>query len=205
MGGKRMKRVGLAISIGAAFCAVPAAQAADGPWMVRGRILHMQVDNGNDPEVPGSKVELSDKTFPEVDISYFFTRNIAAELVLTYPQKHDVTVGGSKIGTIKQLPPTLMLQYHFMPDATFRPYAGIGLNYTHISSVELSPGVDVDRSSTGVAFQLGADVKIADKWFLNFDGKKIVNRDREVTVNGVKLTTLKVDPLLLSVGAGYRF
>lgn len=200
-----MKRlVGLAISIGAAFCAAPAAQAADGPWMVRGRLLHMQVDNGNDPAVPGAKVELNDKTFPEVDITYFFTRNLAAELILTYPQKHDVLLNGSKIGSVKHLPPTLTLQYHFMPDATFRPYIGAGLNYTRFSSVSLPAGLDLERSSTGLALQIGADFKVADKWYLNFDVKKVYI-DTDVKSGGAKLTTLEIDPVLLSVGAGYRF
>ena len=202
------KIIGLAVLIGTAFGAAPGAQAADGPWMVRGRVLSMQNANGNDPNVAGAKVELKDKVFPEVDISYFFTKNIAAELILTYPQKHDVTVQGSKIGSLKHLPPTLTAQYHFMPDATFRPYAGVGLNYTLISSVDLTvPGVqktDVDRSSAGLAFQVGADVKMAAQWFLNLDVKKVYIKT-DVKLDGTKLTTLKIDPVLASVGVGYRF
>jgi outer membrane protein len=200
-----MKRIiGLAVLIGTALGAAPAAQAADGPWMVRGRVLSMQNDNGNDPAVAGAKVELKNKVFPEVDISYFFNKNIAAELILTYPQKHDVLLEGTKIGSLKELPPTLTAQYHFMPDATFRPYAGVGLNYTHISSVELPAGIDVKRSSTGAALQVGADVKMAPQWFFNFDVKKVYIKT-DVTVNGNKLTTLKIDPLLVSAGVGYRF
>ena len=61
-------------------------------------------------------MHVSSKTIPEIDISYFFTPNIAAELILTYPQKHDVTLDGNNIGTFKHLPPTLSLQYHFMPE-----------------------------------------------------------------------------------------
>lgn len=200
-----MKRlVGWAVSIGAAFCAAPAAQAADGPWMVRGRLLHMQVDNGNDPAVAGAKVELNDRTFPEVDISYFLGRSIALELILTYPQKHDVLLNGAKIGSLKHLPPTLTVQYHFMPEATFRPYVGAGLNYTRVSSVSLPAGLDVGRSSTGLALQLGADWKVAQAWYLNFDVKKVYI-DVDVKSGGAKLTTLAIDPLLASIGLGYRF
>lgn len=200
-----MKRLaGLAISIWAALCAAPAAQAADGPWMVRGRLLHMQVDNGNDPAVAGAKVELNDRTFPEVDISYFLGRSIAVELILTYPQKHDVLLNGAKIGSLKHLPPTLTVQYHFMPDATFRPYVGAGLNYTRVSSVSLPTGLDVERSSTGFALQLGADLRVADAWYLNFDVKKVYI-DVDVKSGGAKLTTLAIDPVLASIGLGYRF
>ena len=197
------KMIGLAVLIGTAFGAASGAQAEEGPWMVRGRIINMQVANGNDP---AASVAVDNKVFPEVDISYFFTRNIAAELILTYPQEHDVTVQGSKIGTLKHLPPTLTVQYHFMPEATFRPYAGVGLNFTWISDVKLPgvPGADVDRTSVGPALQVGADVKLADKWFFNVDVKKVYIKT-DVTVNGAKLTTLHIDPLLASVGIGYRF
>jgi outer membrane protein len=202
------KIIGLAALVGAALGAAPSAQAADGPWMVRGRVLSLQADNTNDPENAGAKVEASNKVFPEVDISYFFTKNIAAELILTYPQKHDIKVGGAKVGSVKELPPTLTAQYHFMPDSAFRPYAGAGLNYTLFSSVDLSglpAGFDVKRSSVGPAVQVGADYKIADQWFLNADIKKVYIKTDVTTPTGAKFTTLKIDPLLLSVGVGYRF
>ena len=77
---------------------------------------------------------------PEFDITYFFTPNIAAELILTYPQKHDVELGGTGIGSVKHLPPTLTLQYHFNPTGTIRPYVGLGANYTRFSSVDLDAG-----------------------------------------------------------------
>jgi outer membrane protein len=198
------KIIGLAVLVGTALGAAPSAQAADGPWMVRGRVLSFQADITNDPAVAGAKVEVDNTVFPEVDFTYFFTKNIAAELILTYPQKLDVTLEGTKIGSLKALPPTLTVQYHFMPDATFRPYVGVGVNVTLISSVDLPSGVDVDSSSVGPAVQIGADVKMADKWFLNFDLKKVYIKT-DVTVSGAKLTTLKIDPLLASVGVGYRF
>lgn len=116
--------------------------------------------------------------------------------MLTYPLSHDVKVGGNDIGSVKRLPPSLLLQYHFTPKSTFKPYVGAGLNYTHFSSVDLDiPGVEIDRHSFGVAWQVGVDIRLAKQWYLNFD----------VHVNGAKLTTLEVDPLPYNVGIGYRF
>ncbi|MCP2936874.1 hypothetical protein NK983_29725, partial [Salmonella enterica subsp. enterica serovar Typhimurium] len=85
------------------------ANAADeGNWMVRARALYMNPDNDNSGGLGlPIDVEAENKTFPEIDITYFFTKNIAAELILTYPQKHDVELGGVGIGSIKHLPPTL--------------------------------------------------------------------------------------------------
>jgi outer membrane protein len=146
------------------------AQADEGNWMVRARALHMNPDNGNSGglNLP-IDVKAENKTFPEIDITYFFTPNIAAELILTYPQKHDVDLGGTGIGSVKHLPPTLTLQYHFNPTGTIRPYAGLGLNYTRFSSVNLDAGpvlggsvpLKIDRSSVGFAAQVGADFQIA--------------------------------------------
>ena len=140
--------------------------------------------------------------------------NLAAELILTVPQKHDVELGGVNIGSVKHLPPTLTLQYHFNPEGSVRPYAGIGLNYTRFSSVKLDAGtvlggsvpLTMDRSSFGWAAQLGVDIRLAPQWFLNLDAKYVkIDSDIEVKGAGVPVTKLDIDPLLLSVGLGYRF
>ena len=97
------------------------AMADEGLFMVRVRALNMNVENGNSPSVPGAKVEINNKTFPEIDFVYNLTRNISTELVLTYPQKHDVSLQGVKIGSVKHLPPILLLQYQFLPGESFNP------------------------------------------------------------------------------------
>lgn len=180
------------------------AQAQESPWMMRLRALNMQVDNGNSPEVAGAKVEVNNKTFPEIDFAYNFTKNWAAELVLTYPQKHDVTLQGARIGTVKHLPPTLMLQYQFAPGTAVNPYVGVGLNHTRFMSVSLPTGVTIDKSSTGLAWQVGGDIEISRNLYLNVDFKK-VKIETDVKVNGAKLTVLGVDPNLISIGIGWRF
>lgn len=199
-----MKKAVLGVfAVAAAMAAVPAVAAGDGesPWLVRLRALHMHVDNDTSR---GVDLELDDKTFPEIDVSYFFTPNLAAELILTYPQKHNVDLNGAGIGSIKHLPPTLLLQYHFMPDSRFKPYVGAGLNYTRITDVNLPSGVSVDRNSLGFAVQAGFDYKLSKHWYLNVD-VKYLDIDTDVRVGGAKLTTLEVDPVLYSVGLGYRF
>jgi outer membrane protein len=181
-----------------------AAMAEESPWQVRVRALRMQVDNGNSPSVSGARVEINDKTFPEIDVAYNFTRNISAELVLTYPQKHDVLLQGAKIGTIKHLPPALMLQYQFSPGEKINPYVGAGLNYTRFMSASLPAGITTDSSSTGFALQVGADFEVAKNTYVNLDFKR-VNIETDIKVAGAKLTTLKVDPNLISIGIGWRF
>ena len=178
--------------------------AEENPWQVRVRALRMQVENGNSPDVAGAKVEINDKTFPEIDFAYNFTRNVSAELVLTYPQKHDVSLQGAKIGSVKHLPPTLLLQYQFLPGEKINPYVGAGLNYTRFMSTNLPAGITTDKSSAGFAIQVGADFEVAKNTYVNLDFKR-VNIETDVKVSGAKLTTLKVNPNLISMGIGWRF
>lgn len=208
---------GIAAVAASTFMFAGGAQAAEGDWLVRVRALYMDPSNDNSTTavVPAlGEVKAEDKLFPEVDISYFFTPNIAAELILTVPQKHDVELGGVDIGSVKHLPPTLTLQYHFNPTGTVRPYAGVGLNYTRFSGVKLDAGtvlggsvpLKVDRSSVGWAAQIGVDIQLAPQWFLNLDAKYVkIDTDISVKGAGIPVTRLDIDPVLLSVGLGYRF
>ena len=197
-------------SVVVALIAVASAQALaqESPWLVRARAVQIEPDNKSSP-VGGvgaaDTIRVSNKTIPELDISYFFTPNFAAELILTYPQKHDVTLAGTKIGSFKHLPPTLSAQYHFAPGATFNPYVGVGVNYTRISSVKLLNGAaDLENDSVGLALQAGVDFRLDEHWSLNADIKR-VNIRSDVIVGGANISHLKVDPMLFGLGVGYRF
>ena len=170
-----------ALTSGAAF-----AQQAESPWLVRVRAVHL--DSAN-KDSTGLGLSVNNKTIPEVDISYFFNKNVAAELILTVPQKHDLSssVLGGRIGSLKHLPPSLLLQYHF--DAPgFKPYVGAGVNYTRFSNVNLPAGVDIDRNSWGGALQVGVDIPLSKNLYLNFDVKKVYIKT-DVFAGGAKAGT----------------
>ena len=206
-----MKRSTLTLTLtllAAGLCQSGAAAAQESPWLVRARVLHLAPANESDP-VGGAgasdRLHVSEKTIPDVDVSYFFTPNWAAELVLTVPQKHTVSLDGAAIGTFKHLPPTLSAQYHFLPGATVDPYLGAGVNYTRISQVNLLGGAaTLEHHSAGLALQAGADVKIDQHWSVNVDIKKLQIRSN-VMIAGSRASRVKVDPLLFGVGVGYRF
>ena len=198
-----MKKTLLAV---AALCAMPSgaamAQQQDGKWQVRARAVHL--DSAN-KDTTGLGLSINNKTMPEVDISYYFTPNFAAELILTVPQKQDVRSNGAKIGTLKHLPPTLLAQYHFTNLGAFKPYVGAGINYTRFSNVNILGGAaDVKNNSWGAAIQVGFDYALDKNWSLNFDVKKVTIKT-DVYAGGAKAGTFKVDPLLVGVGVGYRF
>lgn len=181
---------------GAAF-----AQQAEGPWLVRVRAVNL--DSAN-KDSTGLDLSINNKVIPELDISYFFTPNIAAELILTYPQKHDLRSGGANIGSLKHLPPTLLAQYHFTNFGGFKPYVGAGINYTRFSNLDLPDGVDVKRNSWGAALQVGFDIPLTKQLSLNFDVKKVFIKTN-VYAGDANLGSFKVDPVLVGVGLGYRF
>lgn len=176
---------------------------------MRARAVYVDFDNGQKDGLQsnvGAKVSAEERWIPEVDISYFLTKNIAAELVLTYPQDVDIKVGGSKLGTIKALPPSLMLQYHFTNLGAFKPYVGLGVNYTSFTNTSNFdiPGVKVDSSSTGFAAQLGFDYMIDKNWSVNLD-VKYIDMDTDVKLGNAKLGTLDLNPITAGIGVGYRF
>lgn len=193
----------LAAAVGAALVSgtAMAQDFKEGDWLVRARVVHLDAANKNsDPAVP---VSINNKTLPEVDFTYFFNKNLAAELILTVPQKQTVSLGGAPIGTLKHLPPTLTLQYHF--DAPgFKPYVGAGINFTRFSSVNLPAPLDIKRNSWGGALQVGVDIPVAKDMYFNIDVKKVFIKT-DVTAAGAKIDTFKVDPLLVGVGLGWKF
>ncbi len=199
----------LALLAAAVVPALASAQAANdsGDWLVRLRATYLQSAN---KDSTGLGLSINDKTLPEFDVTRFFTPNIAAELVLTYPQKQTISAGGAPIGSLKHLPPVLSLQYHFTQLPGFRPYVGAGLNYTRFSDVRFNAATtaalqpSIKKNSFGPALQAGVDVPVAQGWLFNADVKK-VQIGTDVSSAGTKVGTFKVDPWLFSLGIGKRF
>ena len=186
------------------------ASAQDTGWSVRLGVLDLQPanksDGGGPLGLPADAVHINSKVMPEFDIFYTFTPNIVAELVLVLPQKQEVTLGGTDIGSFKHLPPSLVAQYHFLPGQQFDPYLGAGVNFTWISSVHLLNGAgDLKKTSVGAALDVGCDFNVDKRWYVNANIKYVNPLQTDVTLNGAKVTTVKVDPYLYSLGVGYHF
>jgi outer membrane protein len=153
-------------------------------------------------------VRLGNAYVPEIDGSYFLTPNLALELIAA-TTKHDVDASnGLDMGSVWLLPPTLTLQYHFLPTARFSPYIGAGLNYTifynekkgALRSISYEDGV-------GYALQAGFDYAITGPWSFNVDVKKLwLNTDVKANLGGTALKAdVDINPWIFGVGLGYRF
>jgi len=189
-----------------AFATLTPTLAADSPWMVRVRAVHLDWKNGQTGGVLTNNIVAETKTIPEVDVSYFFNKNIAAELVLTYPQKVEVSLGGEKIGSVKALPPSLLLQYHITEFGSTRPYFGAGINYTRFSKRNnlASGAAAVEKSSLGYVVQLGADHMLDKSWGLNVD-LKYAQIKTDVTLGGANIGNLDLSPLMIGIGVTYKY
>lgn len=182
-----------------------------GDWLVRGRVTGVVPMDGGGVENRATGVptgltisDISNTVIPELDFTYFWTSNMAMELVLgTTPHKVEAS-GNIDVGDVWLLPPTLTLQYHPLPESRFSPYVGAGINYTifYGEGGGLS-GFDV-QNSFGVALQAGVDYALSGPWSLNLDVKKIFLRPEAVT-DTLRVDNVKIDPWLVSVGVGYRF
>ncbi len=214
-----MKKLAAAVLLLSSLAA-PAA-AAEGPLLVRVRGVYVSTADRSDA-IPALGIAdkdvilVSKKLIPEVDVSYFFTPNLSAELILTYPQKHDVKVkaGAAKLdlGSFTHLPPVLSLQWHFLPGGPVNPYLGVGVNLTLITSQSLAVPLatplplEISKSSVGISGQVGLDVNVAPQWYLNADVKYVtLGVDVKVKANGTKVSHATLDPWLLGLGVGYRF
>ena len=176
-------------------------------------------------KVGGTKATLDSDTQLGLAFAYMLTDHIGLELLAATPFQHEVGVKGlgagldGKLANIKQLPPTLSLQYYPMePTSKFQPYAGIGLNYTLFFDEDLSSSRKAQgfsnmklKDSVGLAGQLGMDYMLTDNllvnaavWYVDIDTKATIDGPSALGVGKTKVS-VDVDPGVYMVGVGYKF
>ena len=198
------------------------AAAEQGDWLVRARVINVaptEETSGVQPAFPNDEVSVDDAVVPELDFTYFIRDQWALELILA-TSGHDISgedglAALGKVADVMVLPPTLTLQYHFQPEATVRPYVGVGLNYTLFYDEDTTESLNNAIGDTsislddsfGIALQAGVDVDINETWFVNAD-IKYIQIDTDATLNtGGTINTIEVDldPIVFGVGIGRRF
>jgi outer membrane protein len=191
------------------------AAAEKGDWITRGGVANVNPDASSD--ILG--IDVDDDTQVGLTFAYMITDKIGVELLAATPFEHNITSAalGLKVGSAKQLPPTVNVQYYFLgSDSKFRPYAGVGVNYTFFWDEEVTDEFEAVAGvsslslddSWGLSLQLGADYHINEKWLINASVWKL-DIETDATVQSQNLgrvkISVKVDPWVYMVGIGYRF
>ena len=211
----RIKSLVAAMAAVASLAPIAAqAQAEENPWMVRVRAVDLLWNNGQTGIAQTANIKAKDQWIPEFDVSYFFTKNIAAELVLTWPQQiniyGNVGAGQQNVGKITALPPSLLAQYHFTDLGAFKPYVGAGVNYTIFGNRQNfygpGAGLQVEPSSFGFVGQIGMDYMLDKNWGLNVDVKyATMATNVQAVAGGANLGKLTLNPWMPAVGVTYKF
>lgn len=186
-------------------------------------------DSGNvkldGTKVSGTKATVDNSTQLGLTFAYMITNHIGVELLAATPFSHTVSVKGlgagldGKLADVKQLPPTLSLQYYPMDSASkFQPYVGVGLNYTKFFDTDLSGTRKQEgfsnlklKDSVGFAGQVGMDYMLTDRimlnasvWYVDIDTKASVDGPSALSVGKTKVD-VDIDPWVYMVGVGYKF
>ena len=183
-----------------------------GKWLVGLKVLNLDPDVDSDLSI-GGKATVDDDTVPELDIRYFITDNIAIEAIFGTTEHNvaaiNTALGNVNLGTVKVLPPTFTLQYHFNTESNFLPYIGAGLNYTFFYDDNPGDAVGISyKDEFGFALNIGFDYVLGENNFFNIDIKKYA-LSTDVVVDagpaGIATADVDLDPLAISIGYGWRF
>jgi outer membrane protein len=183
-----------------------AAQAADTPWTLHfgAHVVDPKSDTG---QLAGMSSSISKSTRPTFSVEYRFAPGWTAELLAALPFQHEVRLDGTRAVSVKQLPPTLGVNYHFMEGSTVSPFIGAGVNYTWFFDKKGRNALDGARvqlqNSWGAAGHVGVDIRLDERWLFTVDAR-YMDIDTKVKVNGARVGTAHVDPWVYGVSFGYR-
>ncbi|MGD9783638.1 MAG: OmpW family protein [Hyphomicrobiaceae bacterium] len=159
--------------------------------------------------IPGSDGEVNTVVIPSATLTYFFNKNLAAELFCCFAKLNADAKGTiAPLGEVADFwvfPPIVTLQYHFDSFRGFKPYVGAGVQWIHFFNEKSAYGnVNID-DAFGFALQAGVDVEMGGGWYLNADVKKVwIDTEVHWTTAGLR-GEVDIDPWLISVNLGYRF
>jgi len=218
-----IKLLALACALGAA---TGAAAQGKGDWTVKAGVnkITPKVESGDvsAPALPGTKADVGPDTKPILNIAYFITDNIAAELDLGAPYRHKLYGAGSiegtgQLGTSDVLPPTLFAQYRFFrKDAVFRPYVGLGVTYAYFrrerGSAQLTSVLNTGGPAStfsleakwAASAQIGASFRLNERWAI--DGGVIKTKLKTTATYSTGQTQeMKLDPVAINLGVTFTF
>ena len=233
----------LGLCLGSALAMLPwsalAQTTANDFWSgthVRAGFAHLNPGTGSGtsfahvPPAPlaGLGVDISKETLLFFSVAKDITPQLEIELAAGLPPTHDISVrvapetpvlgqfDGRVLARVRQVAPNLYLNYKFGDaQSTWRPFVGLGLNYTHlsprsVSAVGSNMGSVVDLrvgSSWGLAAQAGVSYRINDRWSVQATVATFRVKSRlTVRAGGVERSVnMRMNPVAAAAALSYRF
>jgi outer membrane protein len=190
---------------------------------------HTQADGITGPFVPAG-VNLKAQDLETLYVGYVrrLSSAFALELAVGYPPLNKVegkgpaTVGsvpfnGQVGATVRWLSPTLLLEYNFLSeDSKFRPYIGVGVNYTNFYDRKTTAQGDAFlggptklslTSSVGPAATVGLAYAITPRWHVygSYSISRVNSHITADTEGEIRTTNIKFGPQALVISGGYSF
>ncbi|WP_240655245.1 OmpW/AlkL family protein [Rhodovarius crocodyli] len=206
MGGAAMAQVG-------PQDAAPRGKRAGDIVIGLGAIGVVPTNGGGTVDLIGGRPHASASATPQLDVSYFFTPNLAVNLIAA-TSRHDLRVNNSALGNVNlgrvwALPPTLTFQYHPLPASRISPYVGVGVNTTFFYGYGGAMTAPVNRvrvgTTAGIALNAGVDYEITPNWLANLDVKFITMQPGVSVNSGLIHARANLNPVVIGASVRYRF
>ena len=194
------------LAVALAGAALPAFAQSKGDWTLGVGVHQVNPKSDNGKLANGTlPLDIDSDVKPTITAEYFLADNLGLEVLAALPFKHDIAIKGvGTVGSTKHLPPTFTLQYHFNSKGKVSPFLGAGINYTTFFSEDtqgILKGTKLKLGdSWGLAAHAGLDFAVSKNGALRVD-VRYMDIDTKVEVNGAKLGTANIDPLVY--GAAY--
>ena len=197
------------LAVALSLAAAPAMAQSKGDWTISAGVHQVAPKSDNGTLAGGLEVDVDSDIKPTITGEDFIADNLGIEVLAALPFKHDININGlGRVGSTKHLPPVVTLQYHFNSQGKVSPFVGAGVNYTTFFSEETTgalAGADLKlEDSWGLAAHAGVDFKVAENGSLRVDVRWI-DIDSKVKLDGEKIGTVNIDPLVYGVAYVFKF
>ncbi len=229
----RILSAALAAAAMGLYCAAPALADDDAPNSARiglySVFYHVSANDLSGPYVPpGANIDANNVETLYLAYVRSLSSDFDVELTLGYPPlqktvgKGPATLGsvpynGQVIATARWLAPTLLLEYKFLSEnSKFRPYIGVGVNYTNFydrdstaqgNAASGGPTKLSLTSSVGPAGTVGLAYHISGNWhaYASYSISRVTTDLTADTGGVIRTTHINFGPQALVVSVGYSF
>ena len=206
----KMKRSLLAATaLVALTCAAPAFAQSKGDFTLGLGFASVNPKSDNGSLVGGTlPLNVGSNVRPTITFEYFVRDNLGIEVLAALPFSHSIESNGVEIGKVKQLPPVVSLQYHFDATPQFKPFVGLGVNFTGFYDADARgplAGSDLQvKNSWGLAAHVGGDYWISEKAAIRAD-LRWIDIDADVELNGENIGEVDIDPVVVGLSYVMKF